>query len=393
MKRKYEEENTTAPKTLKIAETTIQDIPSEVLIPIFTFCGEFAFICKHVCSDWYSVYTTFKDLIMPRKYDKERAGEFTLNVFNWFANMYPRNDLYESFYKYAAYCANYELFEFMGNNRCFFNLLDAMKNAYDYAALGGQLKFMDSMTETKTLLKNKKAFSESYFKEFKVKPRFAFNNWRYEVVFSAYCNAAKNGHVKVLKWIKKEFTINPSICPAEIAAKKGHLNALKWISKVCLKTLHAKEKDDFYRKTANAAAKGGNLDIIKWINSENAYSYKSWGPSIKAAKYGHLDVLKWMKENGARIDRMRCCGAAAFNGHINILFWMSCKGNGGMDTQLAFYNAVRGGQLKTMQWLFNGHMTYRRLGMKHVITGYIYKSGNKEMIEWWENVCVEGEIH
>ncbi len=78
----------------------------------------------------------------------------------------------------------------------------------------------------------------------------------------------------------------------EDAARDGHLEVLKWARQ---------EGAPWDALTCAWAAKGGHLEVLKWARQEGA----PWDQytCAWAAKRGHLEVLKWARQEGAPWER------------------------------------------------------------------------------------------
>ena len=98
-------------------------------------------------------------------------------------------------------------------------------------------------------------------------------------------NAAKNGHLEVLKWLRENG------CPWDdwtclYAAEYGHLEVLKWVRE---------NGCPWDEDTCALAAWNGHLEVLKWAR-ENGCPW-NWLTCASAAQNDHLEVLKWAREN------------------------------------------------------------------------------------------------
>ena len=55
-------------------------------------------------------------------------------------------------------------------------------------------------------------------------------------------------------------------------------------------------------ETCSNAAKGGHLDVLKWLRSQDPPCPWNKETCRYAALSGHLDVLKWLIDNGCPYD-------------------------------------------------------------------------------------------
>ena len=109
-------------------------------------------------------------------------------------------------------------------------------------------------------------------------------------------NAAENGHLDVLKWVRSQ---DPP-CPwdeetCDYATYHGHLDVLKW-----LRSQDPPCPWDEY--ACHEAASNGHLDVLKWLRSQDPPCPWNEGTCCDAASKGHLDVLKWSIDNGCPYD-------------------------------------------------------------------------------------------
>jgi hypothetical protein len=118
-----------------------------------------------------------------------------------------------------------------------------------------------------------------------------------EIILKGFIDAARNGHLVVLKWLKKKFNIT--------------------------------EQDiKLYNKYNNEAflnaASNGHLEILKWLKETfNITKSENNEAFIWAAQNGHLKVLKWLKETyniteqDAKIFDNYAFRLAASNGYLD----------------------------------------------------------------------------
>jgi hypothetical protein len=96
---------------------------------------------------------------------------------------------------------------------------------------------------------------------------------------------------------------------SEISAKNGDLKILKW-----MKT----KMFSFGEWTSAYAALGGQLKILKWLIKNNIQVSK-WACAY-AARSGHINVLKFLRQNNCPWDESTC-EFAGENGHLEVLKW------------------------------------------------------------------------
>jgi hypothetical protein len=107
---------------------------------------------------------------------------------------------------------------------------------------------------------------------------------------------ASCGYLEVLKWAyEHEKGYGPS-CDDRIctnAAKNGHLEVLKWV-----------RINDFPwdASVCSLAARNGNLEVLRWAKENgcklNANTY------ISAVTWNHVEMIKWLEENNCRFIKV-----------------------------------------------------------------------------------------
>jgi hypothetical protein len=98
--------------------------------------------------------------------------------------------------------------------------------------------------------------------------------------------AASQGNLEMLKYcVANKCPINEWACTE--AARNGHLE--------CLKYLREEAKAPWDRRTAHWAALNGHLHILKYLVERKFDEFTEWACE-DAAKNGHLDCLKYLHE-------------------------------------------------------------------------------------------------
>ena len=100
------------------------------------------------------------------------------------------------------------------------------------------------------------------------------------------------GNVEMFRYMKSNYPkINNTENTFANAAKNGNLENMKW-----LKENGCPWKKDIF---ANAT-KNGNLENMKWLK-ENGCPWNGW-TFASAAEKGNIENMKWLKENGCIIS-------------------------------------------------------------------------------------------
>ena len=154
-------------------------------------------------------------------------------------------------------------------------------------------------------------------------------------------NAASNGFIKVLEWLRDfETPLPKAIC--EVAAQHGHIEVIKWAAS------NGVGPSD---NTCAAAAEGGQLETLQWLISVGCPCND--GTVCGAARGGHLEILKWALVNG--------CPGGSFGGHIAIRHGhfqalILLHQAGATERHGICYGAAKAGRLDILQWArLNGY--------------------------------------
>ena len=108
-----------------------------------------------------------------------------------------------------------------------------------------------------------------------------------------------------------------------IAAREGHLEILKYLRK--------QEIQWVGREIGYEAAKGGHLHILNFLYADLDCLFENCTCSVDndmcifAARGGHVATLKWLKAKGAPFS-VHLCSEAAGNGHLRTLQWLRERG-------------------------------------------------------------------
>jgi len=176
--------------------------------------------------------------------------------------------------------------------------------------------------------------------------------------------AAREGQMKVLKWLRKNnCLLDETVCAN--AALNGHLNVLIW----------ARKNYCFWgeRVCANAAL-NGHLDVLIWAKG----NYCLWDEKVcaNAALNGHLDVLIWARNNNCPWDET-VCSNAALNGHLDVLIW--ARNNNCSWDERVCSNAALNGHLDVLIWARNNNCPWDEMLFLHVT------QKSTELIDWLKN--------
>jgi len=184
-------------------------------------------------------------------------------------------------------------------------------------------------------------------------------------------NAAENGHLHVLRWMKENnYTIGSNIC--HYAAKGGHLNVIEWATEHCF---DGGGIGDY--QTQAAAAKYGHLHILKWIHNR-AISISVYACINKTVRHGHYETFLWLVTIlGVEVDILTFHKAAK-GGNIKILESLYAFGCEWSEWTAAY--ASWGGNLLALQWLIEKGCPW-----DDWIVVYARQEGHAHILGWFLN--------
>jgi len=153
--------------------------------------------------------------------------------------------------------------------------------------------------------------------------------------------AARQGQVDTLEWLKEERRIFFFSSCAGIAAEHGHINILEYL----------KELGGMFNLTIfSAAAKGGHIEVGEYLRANNC----PWDIRVTniAAFFGHFEFLKWLRAENCPWDENSILEEAVYGGNLEMLNWLraeGCEWNGDTyEVALEFKNQA------IIEWLKEG---------------------------------------
>jgi hypothetical protein len=236
---------------------------------------------------------------------------------------------------FAAANGNFEIFKYAIENQCPYEI-----GCFEAAAIYGHFNILE------------------YIKN---------NDMRISYKSEVYINILANGHLNVIKWLKKKYNINfhinanpfNNISPCSIGAKIGRLDIIQW----SIKNGYSLNEDTF-----DNAAQFGDINILKWLK-ENYYKSAGsrtfsktlalrgsmdyhhelipWNENIMSGAVKNFFLVKWLKENGCPWNEYTCSGAA-YIGNFELLKW--ARENGCPWDKKTCSNAARGGHFEILKW-------------------------------------------
>jgi len=124
-------------------------------------------------------------------------------------------------------------------------------------------------------------------------------------------NAAREGHLEVLKWLHTNgCPLNAYAAACESGAKC--LEILKWL----------KENGCIWDNRAHiVAAKEGNMEALNWL-SENGQNESIFRAAVSG---GSLEIVQWVSQKIEIKSKLKYCALAASRGHLEVLKWLREK--------------------------------------------------------------------
>ncbi|WZN62373.1 ANK_REP_REGION domain-containing protein [Chloropicon roscoffensis] len=219
----------------------------------------------------------------------------------------------------------------------------------NYAALQGSVEILRWLVEEKGCELNKKTDDLAGWGG-SVEVLGYLVDRGYEFTSYACGGAAKEGHLKALKFLRG---LDPP-CPwdgltCSYAAEGGRLEVLKW-----LRAQNPPCPWDFEwtRSFCAAAARTGNLDVLKWARDQDPPCHWDEDTCAAAAYEGRLESMKFLRAQDPPCpwSEGTCTGAAA-GGQLEVLKWLRAQNPPcPWDLETCSY-AVDGGQLEALKWL------------------------------------------
>ncbi|EFA76612.1 hypothetical protein PPL_09917 [Heterostelium album PN500] len=130
---------------------------------------------------------------------------------------------------------------------------------------------------------------------------------------TAACNAAKNGHLEIIKFFHSDprSTNNFNEDTMHFAASKGRLEVCQF--------LHANRKERAGIYAIDWSAESGHYETTKYL-LENGYQCSEHA-MIHAAKNGHLQLVQLLHSHDAKCTH-KAIDLAAKNGHISVITYL-----------------------------------------------------------------------
>ncbi|KAL4117293.1 hypothetical protein PRIC2_011285 [Phytophthora ramorum] len=158
-------------------------------------------------------------------------------------------------------------------------------------------------------------------------------------------HAAARGDVAMMQWL---LTFQPGglvTRAVEQAARNGQLQVLRWL----------KDNHDHVFWGANElryAVEGNHLDVVRWLQEHTRPPTKLRAMNLAAAN-GNLELIQWLYQvrHEASSSAAAKAAKAAAGGHFEVLLFLHNKRSEGC-TMDAAVNASRNEHVEILQWFF-----------------------------------------
>lgn len=158
----------------------------------------------------------------------------------------------------------------------------------------------------------------------------------------AAVNAARNGHLHVIKWIHEQgYGFAMTVKVAQTAARHAHLEVLEWLREIGIV---------FDEEVFAEAAGGGNIKLLEWL--------KKIGCPFDSVAFerssvsGRARVVKWAIDNMPYTDNV--FSTACINGHLHLIKLLISRGY--TIPRKAITGALLHGRINVFQWAHDNNM-------------------------------------
>lgn len=186
----------------------------------------------------------------------------------------------------------------------------------------------------------------------------------------AFYEAAKHGHLHVLKWLKELYQLSvfdtcSEPCNAFVSAcENGHLHVARWLAKEFAFT-----KEDFLDNHAcaiNYACAGGHMHVLRWlihrfsVTKEDIVLFGDNYALINSCKGGHVHMAQWIVETfqltakDVRASADKIIKMAFERGHLTVVQWLTSffdlEDIDKSHVHSALLSACRRGHFLVLEW-------------------------------------------
>ena len=182
-------------------------------------------------------------------------------------------------------------------------------------------------------------------------------------------NAARQGHLEIVKWLHENRSEGCTTWAIDMAAYNGHLEVVKWLhenrTEGCttdamdhaawmghlevVKFLHENRTEGCTDFAMDNAAEEGHLEIVKYLHENRTEGCTSKAMD-EAAAFGELEIVKFLHENRTEGCTSYAMDRAAGNGHLDVVKWLHENRTEGYTTD-AMDRAAREGHLDVVDYL------------------------------------------
>ena len=122
----------------------------------------------------------------------------------------------------------------------------------------------------------------------------------YKVKMYSYLNAAQNGHLNILQYLKDKVPVDRRIC--EVAALNNHFDIVKWSYSMCYPVM---------TNLCYGAAYNDNFEMLRWLRER----LSPWDYRVPEciARNNNFEMFYWVCENNCPMDKWTYTTAVSYN--------------------------------------------------------------------------------
>ena len=191
-------------------------------------------------------------------------------------------------------------------------------------------------------------------------------------------NAAKNGNIEILNWLKNNgHDLNFSENAIFYASRNGYVEILNWFKN------NNYQFKKFYANGVLWASVGGKINVLEWFKNIGHKFKNNKNAIIYASKYGHVQVLDWFKNYGYELNfSVDIIKNACLNGHIQVLEWFLKSGYEFKYDEDAINNACIHGHIKILEWFKNSGYEFK---YNEDASMHACGDGHISVLKWFKN--------
>lgn len=200
-----------------------------------------------------------------------------------------------------------------------------------------------------------------------------------------WLQCALHGYLDLILWginhKAYHFTNSGSTCLGhdlvKNAAKGGHLHILKWVWHQ-----HIVPSFEITESIAMTAIEYGHVDCVEWfVNQTNLLEVKQWFFYCKAAQRSSIGVMELLKKHHVPMNHINCITAARY-GQLDALKWLIA--NGCKWTEHILIEAIRYKHLHILEWAVENACPHDLDALQRIIWNNDDRVGFQPFKAWFE---------